>query len=467
MKVLPGVWNYRTKRDENGNIVKHKARWCVNGSIDKFTWPPEAIYSPVAEISTVRLVFVAAAATGQVVLQADFPNAYLNAAMTETVYVCQPYGIYNGAPGTKVCLLKKALYGCPVSGKKWHDEIASKIKTLGYNRSVIDHCLFSRETGGYTDLLLIYVDDLLVTSPGGGKRTEKQLRELENLYDVKRLGKATHMLGIGVHQTEGYITLEQQAYVEKIITDMEYEHIKPRGTPWDSQYVGKDDLLDETYTVLFRRVLGQLMYLANCTRPDLSFAVGRLASCMKTPCHKDWERIKRLLKYINGTKNYGLTYRSERDSFKLHTFEDAAYGVDAKRGRSMTGYVVHLVGAPILWRSHLQTTVADSPNASEYIALYEAAVATVGVQNLADGLGIKIDHPPTLYEDNDGVRRLATSGMGQKKARHLMMKLHYVQDLCEKGRIDVVRLAGRDQPADLLTKGSHTVKQFTYLRGQL
>ncbi len=57
--------------------------------------------------------------------------------------------------------------------------------------------------------------------------------------------------------------------------------------------------------------------------------------------------------------------------------------------------------------------------------------------------------------------------MGQKKARHLMMKLHYVQDLCEKGVIDVVRLAGKDQPADLLTKGSHKIKEFTYLRERL
>ncbi len=467
MKVLPGVWNYRDKRDENGNVAKYKARWCVNGSGDKFKWPPETIYSPVTEISTVRLVFATAAATGQAVLQADFPNLYLNADMTENVYVCQPYGIYNGEYRHKVCLLKKALYGCPISGKRWYDEIASKLKTLGYNRSVIDHCLFFRNAGKHTDLLVIYVDDLLVTSSGGRERAESQLNELEDLYDIKRLGKATHMLGIGVHQGDWYTTLEQTAYADKILREMEYEDAKPRGTPWDSQHVGKDAILDTMYTVLFRRVLGQLMYLANCTRPDLSFAVGRLASCMITPCHRDWERVKRLLRYINGTKTYGLTYRKQHTCPTFQTYVDAAYGVGPKRGRSITGYVIHLGSAPILWRSHLQTTVADSPNASEYIALHEAAVATVGVQNLAEGLGIKIKHPPILYEDNDGVRRLAMSGMGQKKARHLMMKLHYVQHLCERGAIDVVRLAGKDQPADLLTKGSHTVKEFTHLRERL
>ncbi len=275
------------------------------------------------------------------------------------------------------------------------------------------------------------------------------------------------MLGIGVHQNEGHITLEQTAYVEKILNETEYTNVKPRGTPWDSQYVGKDETLDATYTVLFRRILGQLMYLANCTRPDLSFAVGRLASSMTAPCHEDWDRIKRLLKYINGTKHHGLTYKTQDKSPTLNTYVDAAYGVDPKRGRSRTGYVMHLGNTPVLWRSHLQTTVADSPNASEYIALYEAAVATVGMQNLAVELGMEITHPPILHEDNDGVRRLAMRGMGQKKARHLMMKLHYVQSLCEQGTIEIVRLAGKEQPADLLTKGSHTVKEHTYLRDKL
>ncbi len=105
---------------------------------------------------------------------------------------------------------------------------------------MIDHCLFIRNAGEYTDLLVIYVDDLLVTSSGGRKRAEGQLDELEDLYDIKRLGKATHMLGIGVHQGDGYTTLEQRAYVDKILGEIEYENIKPRGTPWDSQYVGKD-----------------------------------------------------------------------------------------------------------------------------------------------------------------------------------------------------------------------------------
>ncbi len=178
-----------------------------------------------------RLVFAAATAAGQVVLQADFPNAYLNADMKEEVYVCQPYGAYSEEGSNKVCLLKKALYENPISGKRWHDEITEKIRELDYKRSAIDHCLFTREAGGHTDLLVIYVDDLLVTSSGGIERAESQLDELEQVYDIKRLGKAAHMLGICVYQGGRYITLEQGAYIDKILSEMEFEGIKPRRTP--------------------------------------------------------------------------------------------------------------------------------------------------------------------------------------------------------------------------------------------
>ncbi len=86
-----------------------------------------------------------------------------------------------------------------------------------------------------------------------------------------------------------------------------------------------------------------------------------------------------------------------------------------------------------------------------------------GTKNLLLELGIGPGRPK-IYEDNDGARRHAMSGMGQKRARHLEIKHHLVQDLCQDGQVEVVRLPGVDQPADLLTKGSHTEKTHAYLR---
>ncbi len=119
-----------------------------------------------------------------------------------------------------------------------------------------------------------------------------------------------------------------------------------------------------------------------------------------------------------------------------------------------------------MWKSHLQSTIADSSQAAEYIALYEAAVSSMGSSNLLSELGVSTGSP-TLWEDNDGSRRLATSGLGQKKGRHLKIKYHYVQQLCKEIQVEVKRVDGDEQTADILTKGSHRAQTFSYLRGKL
>ncbi len=110
---------------------------------------------------------------------------------------------------------------------------------------------------------------------------------------------------------------------------------------------------------------------------------------------------------------------SRGDILKLETYADASIATEKIKGRSTTGYIVHLEGSPIYWKSHLQKTVADSPNAAEYISLYEASVATVSIKNLIKELGL-LTSKPVIYGVNDGARRLAVAGMGQNKARHLM-----------------------------------------------
>ncbi len=205
------------------------------------------------------------------------------------------------------------------------------------------------------------------------------------------------------------------------------------------------------------------MYLSTVKRPDLAFTVGRLASGFHKPTKGLWERAKRALRYLKGSKSHHIGYSRSSGPLMLEIYVDTSYATDPTRRRSITGYVVRLGGGPITWRSHLQSTVTDSPNAAEYIGIYEAVVATMGIKNILLELGIGPGRPK-IYEDNDGARRLAMSGMGQKRERHLDVKHHLVQDLCQGGQVEVVRLPGVDQPADLLTKGSHTAKTHAYLR---
>ncbi len=278
------------------------------------------------------------------------------------------------------------------------------------------------------------------------------------------------MLGMGVYQNEKGTVLEQQAYLESILDELGYADAKPRGTPWNAYQIDKENKLDSAWTILYRRaVVGQLMYLANVTRPDVSFTVNRLASNMQEPNEGDWERVKRVLKYLKGTKDMNIIYNKQNSGarqMELKTYVDASFAADKRKGRSFTGYVIQLNNSPIYWASRLQKTVADSPNTAEYIGLYEASIATISIKNLIKEMG-STTTIPSIFKDNDGARRLAMAGMGQKKARHLMTKHHYAQELCQEGEIIIERVPTSEQPADLLTKGAHTVAVFNYLREKL
>ncbi len=172
----------------------------MNGSSEQFTRPPEAKYSPVVEMATVHMLFVLAVALGHQVLQVDFKNAYLNARTSEKIYVSQPYGLEEHGEENKVCLLKRALYGCSISGKIWNEAITEAVESLGYKRSTIDHCLCARHRVSSWDLLVLYIDDILALSTQGKQKAELQLDELGKIYDIKKLGTARRMLGIGIHQ---------------------------------------------------------------------------------------------------------------------------------------------------------------------------------------------------------------------------------------------------------------------------
>ncbi len=150
--MLPGVWKFKIKRDENGDIARYKARWCVDGSRDTYYRQPETTCSPVAEHITIRCLFTLAAAMEQPVLQADFPNAYLNAEIGEDMYMRQASGLEEKGKENWVYKPNKALYGSPVSGNRWHRALEKAIEALGYGRSSIDHCLFSRAKDGHTIL---------------------------------------------------------------------------------------------------------------------------------------------------------------------------------------------------------------------------------------------------------------------------------------------------------------------------
>ncbi len=311
------------------------------------------------------------------------------------------------------------------------------------------------------------MDDLLVTGTDDRGKLDALVAELGDSYDITNLGSVNHLLGISMSRTKEGIQLDQATYLRSILRELG-EALTPRSTPWNAREDEDDpgEPLNTEGARKYRRMLGRAMYAANCTRPDISFAVSNLSGSMQEPKSLHWRRLIRLFQYLAGTPTLGLQYRKGTGDCKVTAYSDAALGNDLSRGRGRTGIVVKLGGGPVYWASNTQPVVADSSQAAELLAVHAAVQSTLRTNNLLDEVGCKSDVPPTVFEDNDGTRAIVTGeASGKKRCRHLSLKYHLVRESHEEGRIKVERVDTKDQAADTLTKGSHGKTEWSRLLG--
>ena len=219
-------------------------------------------------------------------------------------------------------------------------------------------------------------------------------------FEARDLGPATSFLGMSIHRDRGArtITLAQGRLTKDLLEKYRLEECKPLSTPLSAatKLTKEGELLD-TSTYTYSQLIGSLMYLSVCTRPDLAQAVGALARHMAKPTTEHWTAAKGVLRYLSGTANYGITFGGQE--LKLTAYCDADYGGDIDTRRSTTGYVFILGGGAISWSSRLQPTVAVSTTEAEYMAAAYAIKEALWLRTLLYELGLGQD-TITICADN-------------------------------------------------------------------
>ena len=227
---------------------------------------------------------------------------------------------------------------------------------------------------------------------------------------------------------------------------------KPVATPVDtSQKLQKGEGDDASVSkTQFQSAVGSLLYLSGWTRPDIAFAVSNVARFTSNPTMQHWTAVKRILRYVKGTVDYGIQYRKGNE--QLSGYSDASWASDLDDRRSMSGYIFLLSGAPISWRSKKQATVALSTAEAEYVALAAAAQEAVWLRNVMKGLSEKM--PPTvIHEDNQSAIAIAKNPQFHSRTKHMDIKYHFVRELVDKGTIQLSYCETGNMLADVLTKG--------------
>ena len=187
--------------------------------------------------------------------------------------------------------------------------------------------------------------------------------------------------------------------------------------------------------VPYRNAVGCLMYLMVGTRPDLAVAVGVLSHFASDPCPTHWQALKRVFRYVQGTKTHGIEFQAKEQE-GIEGYSDADWAGDVDTRRSTSGYAFMMNGGCISWRSKKQRTVALSSTEAEYMARFEATKEAVWLKMFLGELGeMASDEAIKMYEDNQGSIALAKNPEFHKRTKHIDIRYHFVREKVESGEV--------------------------------
>ena len=370
----------------------------------------------------------------------------------------------------RVLKLKKALYGLKQSGRIWNNLLDSYLKSLGFVQCELDYCLYQKEHMGNVIMVLVYVDDILAF--GSNETTLDKFRnDMKTRFKMKDMGKPKYVLGIKVeHQHEGSIKLSQPLYIKDILERSQLADTKSKSTPMEAKLslekseIGKQ--ADSKTMSDYRSHVGMLMYAAVCTRPDIAFPMSQVSKFVANPSSDHIAASKRIFQYLKGTENYGLVYSKEDSPLKLIVYCDADYAGDRDDAKSTSGFCVSLAGAAISWKSQKQQTVALSSTESEYMALTEVTKDIMWVHGVLEFLGVTINMPTIVYEDNQAAIKLSQNPVNHQRMKHVHTKFHFTRNKVKEGIISLTYVPTDEMVADTLTK-SLAAPSFTRFRNSM
>ena len=464
-KAVGSKWIYKKKKDADGNLERYKARLVAQGYNQKYGEDYDETTSPVVRFESVRTLIGLAVKNGLYLHQLDIGTAFLNGEFKETMYMKQPEGFEVPGKEHLVCRLKKSIYGLKQSPRCWNEALDKHLKIMNFKQSNNDPCIYTLELHGEIYIIAVYVDDIILAGKNQ-ERIKQFIKMIGERFDIRDMGKLNHFLGVKIEYfSQGKIWIGQPAYTRSLLEKFSMQSSKPVTTPMEtgSKLVKSnetDKLVDQE---MYQSAVGQLLYLSTRTRPDIAYAVGNVARFSSKPSQQHWIAVKRIMRYLNGTVNYGLVY--EGDS-TIEGFSDADWAGDLDDRKSTSGYVFMMSGAAISWNSKKQSCVALSTAEAEYIALSKASQESIWLQRLLTDMGANQSNATIINEDNQSAIAMAKNPQFHGRAKHIDMKYHYIRDQVKANKIKLKYCQSKDMIADVMTKGIGRL-QFNKFRAMI
>ena len=242
---------------------------------------------------------------------------FLNGNLEEEVYMKQPEGFSSNEGEHLVYKLHKSIYGLKQASHQWYLKFHEVFTSFGSEENIMDQCIYQKVSGSKICFHMLYVDDILLAANDKGLLYEVKHFLSKNI-DMKDMAEASYVIGIKIHRerSRGILGLSQETYSNKVIERFNMKYcslsVAPilKGDRFDLNQSPKNDFEREHIkNIPYASVVGSLMYAQVCTKPDIAFVVGVLGRYQSNPGIDHWRDTKKVMRYIQGTKDYMLMYR--------------------------------------------------------------------------------------------------------------------------------------------------------------
>ncbi|CAI7800817.1 unnamed protein product [Closterium sp. NIES-53] len=454
--VVSGMWIFRVKRPP-GSPPVFKARYVARGFRQRQGVDYFQTFSPTPKMTTLRVLLHVAAQRDYELHSLDFSIAFLQGTLHEEIWLRRPPGFTGSFPPGTQWSLQRPVYGLRQAPREWHDTLRTTLAALRFAPSTADPSLFLR-----TDTLLppfyilVYVDDLVfATADTAGLAHVKS--ELQKRHTCTDLGELRSYLDLQItrDRAQRTITLTQSHMVQQVLQRFDFTYSSPQATPLSTRHslsaLPSDESIEPSGP--YPELVGCLMYLMTCTRPDLPYPLSILARYVAPGRHRPehMAAAKRVLRYLCSTSGMGLVLAGQ-NPVVLIDHADASWVDDLATQRSSQGYTFSLGSGSVSWRSPRSSSVLSSSCEAEIYAGAMAAQELRWLTYLLTDLGEPPRSPLVLYVDNKAMLALCREHRLEHRTKHIALRYFLARELQQRGQLRLAYVASRASTADIFTK---------------
>ncbi|CAI7903436.1 unnamed protein product, partial [Closterium sp. NIES-54] len=421
--IVSGMWIFRVKRSP-GSPPFFKARYVARGFSQRKGVDYFQTFSPTPKMTTLRVLLHVPAQRDYELHSLDFSTAFLQGSLHEEIWLRRPPGFTGSFPPGTQWSLRRPVYGLHQVPREWHDTLRTTLAALGFALSTADPSLFLRtDTSLPPFYILVYVDNLLSwLEDHPGQSTAHHYSD-----SVTHGAAGPSALRLHVLLASGHSSVYS---LSALPSD---ESVEPSGP--------------------YPELVGCLMYLMTCTRPDLAYPLSILARYVAPGRHRPehMAAAKRVLRYLCSTSGLGLVLGG-RSPVVLTGHADASWVDDLAAQRSSQGYTFSLGSGSVSWRSTYSSSDLSSSCEAEIYAGAMAAQELRWLTYLLTDLGEPPSSPPVLYVDNKAMLALCREHRLEHRTKHIALRYFLARELQQRGQLRLAYVASEANTADIFTK---------------